>query len=381
MRERSSTLAVEVGARPSARLEGQTAWAKQAVPFERQAAPQEPRPRWPRWRIVSFFGTRMLAAGRPAAVISAHSITRLSARRAETSGDNNGRLRPALGQDWHSAESRSDGECAKHRLVAANLPVARLGRTAYIDRVTPAMTISFRSLFVVLASAWVVAMTSAVTATQGAVQPRPLRPLRELRTTRPIRHGGPRRLLRGVLRRHGRFDRAMALCETSSPPNPTTQKHWSGTAAASFPRRTGLPGRRLQKGGELWGRGMAEMSRAVSLQPENVGRPHSPRRPLTEASRQMPPAQAGPVLKLAVDDYEQVLALQASYFDRLSDHARGELLFGLADGWARLGNQEKARDYFMRLTSSASSSGRVTYAKAWLDGAPPSSPGRCVGCH
>jgi hypothetical protein len=33
------------------------------------------------------------------------------------------------------------------------------------------------------------------------------------------------------------------------------------------------------------------------------------------------------------------------------------------------------------LTKDASASGRVTYAKAWLDGKPPASVGRCVGCH
>jgi hypothetical protein len=179
-----------------------------------------------------------------------------------------------------------------------------------------------------------------------------------------------------------RFERAMTLCETilANSPDHAEALVWHGGGLAF---RSGLAFQSgdFQKGGELWGRGMAEMGRAVSLEPDNVGVRIPRAATLMEASRQMPAAQAGPILKLAVDDYERVLALQSAYFDKLSDHARGELLFGLADGWARLGDKDKARDYFTRLTSTATGSGRVTYAKAWLDGAPPASVGRCVGCH
>jgi tetratricopeptide (TPR) repeat protein len=249
------------------------------------------------------------------------------------------------------------------------------------------MTISFRSLTVVLASAWGLALTSAVTATQGAVQPAALD---AQKSAAPGNSAPPGRFDMAV-RAHffagfsgdmARFEKAMTLCETLLADNPDHAEAlvWHGAGVAF---RSGLAFRAgdFEKGMELWGRGMAEMERAVSLQPDNVAVRIPRAAALIEASRQMPPAQGAPVLKIAVDDYERVLALQASYFDTLSDHARGELLFALADGWARLGDKEKARGYFMRLTSSASSSGRVTYAKAWLDGAPPSSPGRCVGCH
>jgi hypothetical protein len=73
--------------------------------------------------------------------------------------------------------------------------------------------------------------------------------------------------------------------------------------------------------------------------------------------------------------------LQKATFSGLSSHAKGELLFGLADGWARVGDKEKAKHYFERLTADASGSGRTKYARAWLDGTPPASPGRCIGCH
>lgn len=75
--------------------------------------------------------------------------------------------------------------------------------------------------------------------------------------------------------------------------------------------------------------------------------------------------------------------LQKSYFARLSGHARGELLFGLAEGWARLGDSEKARAYFQRMVSECKDSGRQPQAAAWLEkgtlaGTDPMS---CTGCH
>jgi tetratricopeptide (TPR) repeat protein len=244
------------------------------------------------------------------------------------------------------------------------------------------MTISFRSLVVVLAAAWVLALTSAVTATQVAAQPGA--PVAPKTAVPPGRFDMAVRadFFVGFSGDMDRFERAITLCETMLAANPDHAEalvwHGAGMAfRAGLAFRSGDP----QKGIELWGRGMAEMERAVSLQPDNVAVRIPRGASLLEASRQMPPAQATPILELAVDDYERVLALQSPYFDKLSDHARGELLFGLADGWARLGDKEKARTYFAQLTSSASSSGRVTYAKAWLDGAPPANVGRCIGCH
>jgi tetratricopeptide (TPR) repeat protein len=253
--------------------------------------------------------------------------------------------------------------------------------------VKPAMTISFRSLFVVLATAWVLALTSAVTATQGAAQPAASA---APKTAAPGNSAPTGRFdlavradfFAGFSGDMVRFERAITLCETVLAANPDHAEAlvWHG-AGLAFRAGLAFQSGDAQKGMELWGRGMAEMGRAVSLQPDNVAVRIPRGASLLEASRQMPPAQATPILKLAVEDYERVLALQSPYFDKLSDHARGELLFGLADGWARLGDKEKACEYFTRLTSSASSSGRVTYAKAWLDGAPPATVGRCVGCH
>ena len=181
-----------------------------------------------------------------------------------------------------------------------------------------------------------------------------------------------------------RFERAMARCdqELSNNPDHAEALVWRGggfmfLAGQSFQRGD------VQKGMELWQRGMNEMNRAVSLAPNDVAVRIPRGATLFEVSRQAPPAQGAPLLQLALDDYEHTLQLQekAGYFATLSSHAKGELLFGLADGWARAGDQQKARDYFTRLTREAAESGRSKYASAWLDGKPPASPGTCTGCH
>jgi len=106
---------------------------------------------------------------------------------------------------------------------------------------------------------------------------------------------------------------------------------------------------------------------------------------LLEASREVPiPAQSRALLARGVADYEKVLALQAPYFARLSVHARGELLFGLAEGLHRLGETERARRYFRRLLDETKGSEYEPKATEWLNGSPAgtrTAASGCVGCH
>ena len=119
-------------------------------------------------------------------------------------------------------------------------------------------------------------------------------------------------------------------------------------------------------GMELFGRGLSDMNKAVDLAPDRVGVRIPRGATLFEATRFMPPAQAEPLLRLAVGDFERALELQATVFSSLGGHAKGELLFGLADGYARLGDQQKARQYFDRMTKEGSPSPRRDYSAAWL---------------
>src|ERR1700676_4178442 len=165
------------------------------------------------------------------------------------------------------------------------------------------------------------------------------------------------------------LDRGMKACEQVLAQNP---KHaealvWHGGGLFYMSGQLFRKGD-TNKGMELYGRGLSEMNDAVAIAPENVGVLIPRGATLLTASRSMPPGdQASQLLTQGLIDFEKVYALQSSYFDTLSGHARGELLFGLAEGFARAGNEAKAREYFEKLAAVGPSSGHDAQAKAWLE--------------
>jgi tetratricopeptide (TPR) repeat protein len=188
----------------------------------------------------------------------------------------------------------------------------------------------------------------------------------------------------GLAGDQARMEKARALCERTLADNP---KHpealvWHGAILFAEAGRAFQSGD-AARGGELFGRAIQEMNDAVTLSPDNPGVLIPRAAVLIEGTRQMPPDAARPLLESAVANYEHVLDVQAPVWSRLSDHAKGELLFGLAEGSARLGRQEKARAYFQRLIADAPSSGEAPGAKQWLEtGTVPKASGvTCAGCH
>jgi tetratricopeptide (TPR) repeat protein len=181
-----------------------------------------------------------------------------------------------------------------------------------------------------------------------------------------------------------RLKKGMDACEQALSDNP---KHaealvWHGSGLA-FQAGMAFQKGDMKTGGELWQHGMEEMNTAVTLEPDNVGVRIPRGAVLFQASLNMQPPMARALLETAIADYEHVLERQAPYFDTLGDHPKGELLFGLAEGYSRLGQPEKARMYFERLVKDAPASGQTPKAKQWLtDGTLPKSRGLgCVGCH
>jgi tetratricopeptide (TPR) repeat protein len=181
------------------------------------------------------------------------------------------------------------------------------------------------------------------------------------------------------------FERGMKVCSDTLAKNPNHAEAlvWHGggllfIAGQAFQKAD------IRKGTELWDAGLKEMDRAVELEPNNVGVLIPRGATLLEVSRFVPEKAAQrALLEKAVGDYEKVLELQKPYFQTLSGHARGELLYGLAEGWLRLGNTDKARGYFQRIANECKDSGRQPQAAAWLEkgtlaGTEPMS---CTGCH
>jgi tetratricopeptide (TPR) repeat protein len=188
----------------------------------------------------------------------------------------------------------------------------------------------------------------------------------------------------GIAGNDARLSQAIERCERALEINP---KHpealvWHGAALVA---RAGQAFRKgdMTAGAPLFERGLQEMAEAVTLAPDNPGVLVPRGAVLLEATRQMPPEMARSLLQSAVQNYERVLDIQTPIFARLGDHPKGELLFGLADGWSRLGDQEKARRYFERLIADAPTSGQVPKAREWMTtGVVPKSNGAsCVGCH
>lgn len=181
-----------------------------------------------------------------------------------------------------------------------------------------------------------------------------------------------------------RLKQVIDLCERTLAENPKNAEAMVWHGASTLVRA----GQAFQKGDtangmQLFGRGVQEMGDAVAIAPDNPGVLIPRAAVLIEATRNMPPEQAKPLLELAVGDYEKVLKIQEPVFATLGDHAKGELLFGLADASARLGRQDKARAYFERVLDDAPTSGQAPRAKAWMEtGSVPKVNGiGCVGCH
>lgn len=180
------------------------------------------------------------------------------------------------------------------------------------------------------------------------------------------------------------LDRGMKACEQilAQSPNHAEAMVWHGGGLFFMSGQWFRKGEQA-KGMELYQRGLKEMDDAVALAPTNVGVLIPRGATLLTASRSMPPGeQASKLLTQSLLDYEKVYGLQSSYFDTLSGHARGELLFGLAEGFLRAGNEAKSRDYFEKLVAAGPTVGHYDQAKAWIEtGKLDPKQAACTGCH
>jgi tetratricopeptide (TPR) repeat protein len=178
------------------------------------------------------------------------------------------------------------------------------------------------------------------------------------------------------------LDRAMKLCEDTLARDPRHAEAmvWHG---GGLVLRAGAAFRAGQQatGMKLWSDGLAEMDRAVALSPDDVGTRIPRGATLLAASPFVPEPQRTQLLDKGLGDYERVLELQKDHFERLGRHARMQLLYGLADGWNRRGDQARARRYFERVREVAPGTAYGKRAEAYLAGNTEPSPVACGGCH
>ncbi len=183
-----------------------------------------------------------------------------------------------------------------------------------------------------------------------------------------------------------RLAQGIAACEKVLAENPSHPEAlvWHGSGLA-FQAGIAFAAGQQAHGMDLWTSGMREVDRAVALAPDEVGVLIPRGAMLLSATRSMPAPIASPLLESALGNYEHALELQRPVWASLGDHAKGELLFGLAEGYARLGDMDTSRRYFARIVADAPASGQTERARAFLaTGQPPSLPQNgmtCIGCH
>lgn len=137
----------------------------------------------------------------------------------------------------------------------------------------------------------------------------------------------------------------------------------------------------VERGQSLWTQGLQEMDRAVEVAPDRLDIRIPRGATLLFVSRDAPPAQAPGLLERSVEDYGTAYEMQKDDLMMLSTHSRGELLLGLADGYQRLGEADKARALFEQAVETLPGTDYAQEAQTHLD-ADSIQPVRiCFGCH
>ena len=178
------------------------------------------------------------------------------------------------------------------------------------------------------------------------------------------------------------LDRAQKVCEDTlaQHPNDPEALVWHGAALTARSRDAFAKGDR-DKGMELYQKGTGEMDRAVELAPTSVA-VRIPRGALyLGMAHFVPQPEQTKLVQEGVSDYEATLVAQKAYFSKLTLHSREQLLYGLTDGYAMLGNSDKARETYERMRKDAAGSELLTRAAERAAGHEVAGNAPCEQCH
>lgn len=181
--------------------------------------------------------------------------------------------------------------------------------------------------------------------------------------------------------------RGMAKCEEKLKDEPDNAEAlvWHG-AGLQFQAVAYFQKNEMTKGLELYQKGETEMERAVQLRPKaiNILVPRAAH--YLVFSRYVPDAaQQRAMLAKVIEDYEEVYRQQQPRFEKLSEHSRGELLFGLAEAYLRSGSEDHRSKAAEILKLAQKEKSYAQEATKWLQAAPDAKPStffhNCIGCH
>jgi hypothetical protein len=190
----------------------------------------------------------------------------------------------------------------------------------------------------------------------------------------------------GMMGDDARLDRGMKFCEEILTKNP---KHaealvWHGGGLLTRAARAYARGDSALGDG-LWERGLKEMDEAVAIAPGHMGIKIGRSATLVglaQSGWDASDARGRALLESALADYEVVYRWRRPVFSTLTEHSRGELLFGLASGWSILGEHRKARAYLRLVLQECKDTIYEAEARKWLRGAPTAVVQHdCRGCH
>jgi tetratricopeptide (TPR) repeat protein len=180
------------------------------------------------------------------------------------------------------------------------------------------------------------------------------------------------------------LQKGMKICEDALATDPKNAEalvwHGSGVYYQAF---QAFQQGDQQKGVELARRGTKEMDDAVTMAPDDLG-VRIPRGAflLTSSHSVGDPTVARGMIEKGISDFERAYAIQEPNLAKMGVHPKGELFIGLADGYSRLGQPEKAEEWFKRIATEMKGTPYGASANLWLQtkSLPPEKAG-CFGCH
>jgi pentatricopeptide repeat protein len=179
------------------------------------------------------------------------------------------------------------------------------------------------------------------------------------------------------------LDKGMKICEDilANDPKQAEALVWHGTGLITESREAFQRGDQ-KKGSELWQLGLDEMDQAAELAPNDLGVRIVRGAVLLVASQYLPEEAARPLIEKGLTDYQNAYSVQGPDLSRLGTHRSGELMIGLADGYARLGQTDKAEQWFQRIQKDLPETPYAKSATTWLltRNLAPREAG-CLSCH
>lgn len=177
--------------------------------------------------------------------------------------------------------------------------------------------------------------------------------------------------------------KGMAICEAALEKNPDDAEAlvWHG-AGTFFKSGVAFRAGKTAAGQILQAKALAELDRAVALEPHTPATLVPRATTLFNGARHVPPTVGEPWLRQAMADFAEVETFNREVGAGLSEHDKGEILGALAEGWDRLGDSAKSRAYLERIRAELPpQSAYVQRAEAWLSSGQRPDRMTCLSCH